>query len=169
MITPFRSQQVSSEGSISYGLTSFGYDIRCGNTFEIYGGGWVLDPKRFQPAESISVLEHEPIIIPPHGFALTYSMERLKIPRSVLGVVLGKSTYARCGLVVNTTPLEPEWEGYITLELSNTTDHPIVVYACEGIAQIVFHEGEPCSVSYADRKGRYQSQDAAIVHPRKST
>lgn len=170
MITPFESRQVShcpdtGNKIVSYGLSSYGYDIRLGNSFRIFEADpktpvLLVDPKNFRDDLYRSQFAHpgEAIIIPPHGFCLSVSVERIFVPRDILVVCIGKSTYARCGLIVNVTPLEPEWEGYITLELSNTTPFPAVVYANEGIAQLIFHEAKGCSVSYADRKGKYQNQ-----------
>lgn len=166
MIEPFVDGQVR-EGVISYGLSSYGYDIRVTNQFKIFTNvhSAIVDPKHFNPQ---SFVDHEGdyCLIPPNSFVLSRTVEYFRIPRNVLTVCIGKSTYARCGLIVNVTPFEPMWEGYVTLEISNTTPLPARVYANEGIAQVLFFEGdEPCEVSYADRKGKYQGQQT-IVLPR---
>ena len=159
MIEPFADRQVR-EGVISYGVSSYGYDMRVADEFRIFHSARfpVVDPKNFS---NDSFLEHqgEDCIIPPNSFALARSVEYFRIPRSVLTVCVGKSTYARCGLIVNVTPFEPEWEGYVTLEISNTTPLPAKVYANEGISQVLFFESdEMCEISYADKKGKYQGQ-----------
>jgi dCTP deaminase len=159
MIEPFVEKQVR-QGVISYGVSSYGYDMRVADEFKVFTNvyGAVVDPKHFS-AEAFVDIKAEVCIIPPNSFVLARSMEYFRIPRSVLTVCLGKSTYARCGLIVNVTPFEPEWEGFVTLEISNTTPLPAKVYANEGIAQVLFFEGdEPCEVSYADKKGKYQGQ-----------
>jgi dCTP deaminase len=159
MIEPFVEKQVR-QGVISYGVSSYGYDMRVADEFKVFTNvyGAVVDPKHFSP-EAFVDIKAEVCIIPPNSFVLARSMEYFRIPRSVLTVCLGKSTYARCGLIVNVTPFEPEWEGFVTLEISNTTPLPAKVYANEGIAQVLFFEGdEPCEVSYADKKGKYQGQ-----------
>jgi len=159
MIEPFEEKLVSS-GVISYGLSSYGYDIRLADEFKIFSNVFseVLDPKNFSPK---SFVEHKGdyVIIPPNSFVLARSLEYFRIPRNVLAIVLGKSTYARMGIIANITPAEPTWEGYLVIEISNTTPLPAKLYAFEGIAQMLFFEAdEPCEVSYADRKGKYQNQ-----------
>jgi dCTP deaminase len=166
MIEPFVDGQVR-DGVISYGLSSYGYDIRVTDEFKIFTNvhSVVVDPKNFTP-QSFVDFKGEVCVIPPNSFVLAQTMEYFRIPRDVLTVCLGKSTYARCGLIVNVTPFEPEWEGYVTLEISNTTPLPARVYAHEGIAQVLFFQSdEVCEVSYADRKGKYQKQQS-IVLPR---
>lgn len=146
---------------ISYGCSSYGYDIRCSNEFKIFTNvnTIIVDPKNFNEDSFVDVKADDYIIIPPNSFALAVSKEYFRIPRDVLGVCYGKSTYARCGIIVNVTPLEPEWEGYLTIELSNTTPLPAKIYANEGIAQIMFLRADnPCKTSYKDRAGKYQSQ-----------
>lgn len=159
MIEPFVEQQ-QREGAISYGLSSYGYDARVGSTFHIFTNvdNAVVDPKAFSDA-SFVVREGDHCIIPPNSFMLAGTVEYFRIPRDTLVVCLGKSTYARCGIIVNVTPLEPEWEGHVTLEFSNTTPLPAKVYANEGVCQFLFLQGasEP-EVSYADRKGKYMGQ-----------
>lgn len=164
MIEPYVDNQVR-EGVISYGVSSYGYDIRVADEFKIFTNVFsaVVDPKQFDPR---SMVDYKgPIcIIPPNSFVLARTVEYFRIPRKVLTVCLGKSTYARCGLIVNVTPFEPEWEGYVTLEISNTTPLPARVYANEGIAQVLFFEAdEECQISYADKKGKYQSQQTIIL------
>lgn len=161
MITPFEENLVSS-GKISYGLSSYGYDARLADEFKIFShsptGHTLIDPKDF---DHNAFIEHtgDYCIIPPNSFVLARTMEYFKIPRNTIVICLGKSTYARCGIIVNVTPLEAEWEGQVTLELSNTTPLPAKVYANEGICQFIFCQGdEPCETSYADRKGKYQGQ-----------
>ncbi|MER3415115.1 MAG: dCTP deaminase [Gemmataceae bacterium] len=147
-------------GVISYGITSYGYDVRIGRRFKVFTNvyGAVVDPKNFSPAAFVDV-EGDFCLIPPNSFALAETVEYFEIPRDVLAICVGKSTYARCGIIVNITPLEPEWRGRITLEISNTTPLPAKIYANEGIAQIVFLRAERvCRVSYADKKGKYQDQ-----------
>jgi dCTP deaminase len=164
MIEPFVDRQVR-EGVISYGVSSYGYDIRVANEFKIFTNVYsaVVDPKNFDP-QSMVDYRGDVCVIPPNSFVLAKTMEYFRIPRSVLTVCLGKSTYARCGLIVNVTPFEPEWEGYVTLEISNTTPLPAKVYANEGIAQVLFFEAdEPCEISYADKKGKYQRQQSIIL------
>jgi dCTP deaminase len=159
MIEPFVDGQVR-EGVISYGLSSYGYDIRVSDEFKIFTNvhSAVVDPKNFNPKSFIDY-KGDICVIPPNSFVLAQTVEYFRIPRSILTVCVGKSTYARCGLIVNVTPFEPEWEGYVTLEISNTTPLPARIYANEGIAQVLFFESdEICSVSYADRKGKYQNQ-----------
>jgi dCTP deaminase len=163
MIEPFVDGQVSSQEGrrvISYGTSSYGYDVRCANEFKIFTNinSAIVDPKDFD-SNSFVDLTADVCIIPPNSFALARTVEYLRIPRRVLTICLGKSTYARCGIIVNVTPLEPEWEGHVTLEFSNTTPLPARVYAHEGVAQIVFLESdEDCLVSYRDRGGKYQQQ-----------
>jgi len=147
-------------GVVSYGLTSYGYDVRVGRHFKVFTNvyGAVVDPKNFSPAAFIDI-EADSCIIPPNSFALAETIEYFEIPRDILAICLGKSTYARCGILVNITPLEPEWRGKITIEISNTTPLPAKIYANEGIAQILFFRAEQvCRVSYADKKGKYQDQ-----------
>jgi dCTP deaminase len=164
MIEPFVRNQVR-DGVVSYGLSSYGYDIRVADEFKIFTNVFsaVVDPKHFDPRSMID-FKGEVCIIPPNSFALARTVEYFRIPRSVLTICVGKSTYARCGIIVNVTPFEPEWEGYVTLEISNTTPLPAKIYANEGIAQVVFFEGdEVCEVSYADRKGKYQNQQTILL------
>ena len=159
MIEPFSEKQVA-DGLISYGLSSYGYDIRIADEFKIFTNihSATVDPKNFDTRSFIDV-KADVCIIPPNSFALARTIEYFRIPRSVITVCVGKSTYARCGIIVNVTPFEPEWEGIVTLEVSNTTPLPAKIYANEGIAQVLFFEGdEPCEVSYADKKGKYQAQ-----------
>ena len=159
MIEPFESGQVRS-GSISYGLSSFGYDIRVATEFKVFTNvhNLVVDPKKFDERSFVDVKDRD-CIIPPNSFALARTVEHFRIPRDVLVLCVGKSTYARCGIIVNVTPLEPTWEGFLTLEISNTTPLPAKIYGGEGIAQLVFFQGdEPPEVAYADRKGKYQGQ-----------
>lgn len=166
MIEPFVDGQVR-ENVISYGLSSYGYDIRVSNEFKIFTNvhSAIVDPKNFNP-DSFIDYTGDICVIPPNSFVLAQTVEYFRIPRDVITVCLGKSTYARCGLIVNVTPFEPEWEGYVTLEISNTTPLPARVYANEGIAQVLFfHADEICETSYADRKGKYQKQQS-IVLPR---
>lgn len=163
MIEPFEPGQVRSvEGArvISYGTSSYGYDVRCAKDFKIFTNinSAVVDPKAFDENSFVDV-HADVCIIPPNSFALAYTLEYLRIPRNVLTVCVGKSTYARCGIIVNVTPLEPEWEGHVTLEFSNTTPLPARIYANEGVAQMLFFESdETCSTSYADRDGKYMGQ-----------
>jgi dCTP deaminase len=164
MIEPFEERQVA-EGVVSYGLSSYGYDLRIADEFEIFTNinSTVVDPKKFDP-KSLSKYKGDCCIIPPNSFALGRSLEYFRIPRNVITLCVGKSTYARCGIITNVTPFEPEWEGYVTLEISNTTPLPAKVYAGEGIAQVLFFEGdEACETSYADKKGKYQRQKVITV------
>ena len=164
MIEPFADSQVRN-GVISYGLSSYGYDIRVANEFKIFTNvhSTVVDPKQFD-LRSMVDFTGEVCVIPPNSFALARTIEYFRIPRSVLTICLGKSTYARCGIIVNVTPFEPEWEGYVTLEISNTTPLPARIYANEGIAQVLFFEAdEPCETSYADKKGKYQAQQSIVL------
>ncbi len=159
MITPFSDRQVR-EGVISYGVSSYGYDIRIGDEFKIFTNinSTVVDPKNFDERSLID-FKGDVCIIPPNSFALASSVEYFKIPRDILVICLGKSTYARCGIIVNITPLEPEWEGHITVEISNTTPLPAKIYGNEGIAQLIFlRADELCEISYKDKAGKYQSQ-----------
>jgi len=166
MIEPFVDRQVR-EGIISYGLTSYGYDMRVTNKFKVFTNVYnaLVDPKHFNPRSFVDI-EAQSIDIPPNSFALAQSMEYFRIPRTVSCIVIGKSSYARCGIIINVTPLEPEWHGYVTIEISNTTPLPARIYANEGIGQVLFLESdEECEVSYADKKGKYQGQQG-IVLPR---
>jgi dCTP deaminase len=159
MIEPFAETQVK-DTKISFGLSSYGYDIRISDEFKIFTNinSTVVDPKRFDPKAFID-FKGDVCIIPPNSFALGRSVEYFRIPRGAMTICVGKSTYARCGIITNVTPFEPEWEGFVTLEISNTTPLPAKVYANEGIAQVLFFESdEVCAVSYADRKGKYQAQ-----------
>ena len=163
MIDPFSEKQVKQEGSrslISYGVSCYGYDVRCAREFKIFTNvhASVIDPKSFDPNSFVAV-EKDICIIPPNSFALARTVEYFRIPRNVLTICLGKSTYARCGIIVNVTPLEPEWEGHVTLEFSNTTNLPAYIYANEGVAQMIFLESEEeCIQSYKDKSGKYQGQ-----------
>ena len=164
MIDPFEDRQVR-HGVISYGLSSYGYDIRVADEFKVFTNinSTVVDPKNFD-ARSFVDLKTDVCIIPPNSFALAKTVEYFRIPRDVLTVCVGKSTYARCGLIVNVTPFEPEWEGFVTLEISNTTPLPAKIYANEGIAQVLFFQSdEACEVSYADKKGKYQKQQGLTL------
>ncbi len=164
MIEPFAERQVRG-GAISYGVSSYGYDIRVADEFKIFTNvnTTIVDPKRFDQ-QSFVDFKGDICIVPPNSFALARTVEYFRIPRSVLTVCLGKSTYARCGIIVNVTPFEPEWEGYVTLEISNTTPLPAKIYANEGIAQVLFFEAdEECHISYADKKGKYQKQQAIVL------
>ncbi|MGE0392199.1 MAG: dCTP deaminase [Vicinamibacterales bacterium] len=159
MIEPFEDRQVR-EGVVSYGLSSYGYDIRVADEFKVFTNinSTVIDPKNFD-ARSFVDIKTDVCIVPPNSFALARTVEYFRIPRDVLTVCLGKSTYARCGIIVNVTPFEPEWEGNVTLEISNTTPLPAKIYAHEGIAQVLFFQSdEVCEVSYKDKKGKYQAQ-----------
>ena len=159
MIEPFEERQVR-HGVISYGLSSYGYDIRIADTFKIFTNVFnsVVDPKAFDPRSFVD-FQGDVCIIPPNSFALGRSVEYFRIPRTVMTICVGKSTYARCGIITNVTPFEPEWEGFVTLEVSNTTPLPAKIYAHEGIAQVLFFESdESCAISYADRQGKYQAQ-----------
>jgi len=159
MIEPFAENQVR-DGVISYGVSSYGYDIRVADEFKIFTNvnSTIVDPKRFDQ-QSFVDFKGDVCIVPPNSFALARTVEYFRIPRNILTICLGKSTYARCGIIVNVTPFEPEWEGTATLEISNTTPLPAKIYANEGIAQVVFFEAdEICETSYADKKGKYQAQ-----------
>jgi dCTP deaminase len=160
MIVPFVDKQVRN-GAISYGLSSYGYDVRVGEDFKIFTNayGATVDPKNFDTKAFVDVKTGTFCTIPPNSFALARTVEYFKIPRKVITICLGKSTYARCGIIVNVTPFEPEWEGHVTIEISNTTPLPAKIYANEGIAQVLFFESdEECETSYADKKGKYQAQ-----------
>jgi len=159
MIVPFSDKQVK-KGVISFGLSSYGYDIRVADEFKVFStkNATMIDPKKFDSKSFVDV-KGKVCFIPPNSFALARTVEYFKIPRNILTICLGKSTYARCGIIVNVTPFEPEWEGYATLEISNTTPLPAKIYANEGIAQIIFLEAdEICQTSYKDKKGKYQAQ-----------
>jgi dCTP deaminase len=164
MIEPFEPGQVRN-GQISYGVSSYGYDIRVADEYMIFTNVYsaVVDPKHFDPRSMVEY-KGDVCVIPPNSFALARTVEYFRIPRNVLTVCLGKSTYARCGIIVNVTPFEPEWEGFVTLEISNTTPLPAKIYSNEGIAQVLFFEGDaPCEISYADKKGKYQKQQSIVL------
>jgi len=169
MIEPFEEKQVkvvNGKRVISYGLSSYGYDLRVGPKFKLFTNIYtsLVDPKNFQE-DSFVDIEGDYCIIPPNSFALAMSVEYFRIPRDVLTLCIGKSTYARCGIIVNVTPFEPEWEGFVTLEISNTTPLPAKIYANEGLAQVLFYKGATvCETSYADRQGKYMRQ-LAITTP----
>jgi dCTP deaminase len=159
MIEPFVDSQIRA-GVVSYGLSSYGYDIRVGDEFKVFTNinTTVIDPKQFDPRSFVDI-KSDVCIVPPNSFALAHTIEYFRIPRDVLTICLGKSTYARCGIIVNVTPFEPEWEGTVTLEISNTTPLPAKIYANEGIAQVLFFQSdEVCERSYADKKGKYLKQ-----------
>ena len=159
MIEPFEEQQVR-EGVVSYGVSSYGYDIRVADEFKVFTNinSTVIDPKAFDPRSFVDV-KADVCIVPPNSFALARTVEYFRIPRNILTICLGKSTYARCGIIVNVTPFEPEWEGTATLEISNTTPLPARIYANEGIAQVLFFESdEVCEISYSDKRGKYLKQ-----------
>lgn len=168
MIEPFEPGQVKSINNhkiISYGTSSYGYDVRCADEFKIFTNinSAFIDPKNFDPKSFVD-LKTDVCIIPPNSFVLARTIEYFRIPRDVLVICLGKSTYARCGIIVNVTPLEPEWEGHVTLEFSNTTNLPAKIYANEGVAQMLFFESdEPCKISYKDRDGKYQGQKGVTL------
>src|SRR5579885_868406 len=172
MIEPFVDRQVKKisdkhPGVISYGLSSYGYDLRVSREFKVFTNVYnsIVDPKNFSSSAFVDIVG-DTCIIPPNSFALARSVEYFRIPRNILTLCIGKSTYARCGIIVNVTPFEPEWEGYVTLEISNTTPLPAKIYANEGICQVVFFvSDEDCEVSYKDKKGKYQAQ-VGIVTPR---
>jgi dCTP deaminase len=164
MIEPFVESQVRGS-AISYGVSSYGYDIRVADEFKIFTNinNTVIDPKNFDPRSFVDV-KTDVCIVPPNSFALARTIEYFRIPRDVLTICLGKSTYARCGIIVNVTPFEPEWEGTVTLEISNTTPLPAKIYANEGIAQVLFFQSdEPCEMSYKDKKGKYQAQTGVTL------
>ena len=169
MIEPFSSNQirVDSDGNklISYGVSSYGYDVRCSKEFKVFTNihSAIVDPKKFDEKSFVDI-NSDICVIPPNSFALARTVEYFKIPRNVLTICLGKSTYARCGIIVNVTPLEPEWEGHVTLEFSNTTNLPAKIYAGEGVAQMLFFESdEECETSYKDRGGKYQGQTGVTL------
>ena len=168
LIKPFEKEQirkVDNKKVISYGVSSYGYDVRCANEFKIFTNTFssVVDPKNFDEKSFVDLHDSE-CIIPPNSFALARTVEYFKIPRSILTLCLGKSTYARCGIIVNVTPLEPEWEGHVTLEFSNTTNLPAKIYANEGVAQMLFFESDQvCKTSYKDRGGKYQGQTGVTL------
>ena len=164
MIEPFEEGQVR-QGGISYGVSSYGYDMRITDEFKLFTNinNAIVDPKHFDSKSFVDV-KGDHCIIPPNSFALARSFEYFRVPRNVLCVCLGKSTYARCGIIINVTPFEPEWEGHVTIEISNTTPLPAKVYANEGIAQVLFFESdEPCLISYKDREGKYQKQTGVTL------
>ena len=164
MIEPYVDTQ-ERKGVISYGVSSYGYDLRVADEFKIFTNvfGATVDPKHFDPKSMVDFVG-EVCIVPPNSFALARSIEYFRIPRGVLTICLGKSTYARCGIIVNVTPFEPEWEGFVTLEISNTTPLPAKIYANEGLAQVLFFEAdEECETSYADKKGKYQKQQSIVL------
>ena len=164
MIAPLTDSQVRN-GVISYGVSSYGYDVRVAGEFKIFTNvfGAIVDPKNFDPKSMVDFVG-EVCVIPPNSFALARTVEYFRIPRNVLTICLGKSTYARCGIIVNVTPFEPEWEGFVTLEISNTTPLPARIYANEGLAQVLFFEAdEECETSYADKKGKYQKQQSIVL------
>ncbi|MCI5052868.1 MAG: dCTP deaminase [Simkaniaceae bacterium] len=172
MIEPFHENLVREnelgEKIVSYGLSSYGYDLRVSNQFKVFTNvhNRIVDPKEFCENSFVDI-EADVCVIPPNSFALAVSVEYFRIPRDVLTLCIGKSTYARCGIIVNVTPFEPEWEGYVTLEISNTTPLPAKIYANEGLAQVVFYQSdEPCEVSYADRGGKYNRQPQLAITPR---
>jgi dCTP deaminase len=164
MINPFNDRQVR-EGVISYGVSSYGYDLRVADEFKIFTNvnSAIVDPKNFDERSFVSV-QASSVLVPPNSFALARSVEYFKIPRDVLTICVGKSTYARCGIIVNVTPFEPEWEGFVTLEISNSTPLPAKIYSNEGLCQILFFQGdEPCETSYKDKQGKYQKQTGIVL------
>lgn len=166
MIEPFEDRQVR-DGAVSFGVSSYGYDMRVADEFKIFTNvnSAIVDPKAFDERSFVS-FSGDVCIVPPNSFALARSVEYFRIPRDVMTLCVGKSTYARCGIITNVTPFEPEWEGFVTLEISNTTPLPAKVYAGEGIAQVIFFQSDDvCEVSYADRKGKYQGQ-VGVTPPR---
>ncbi len=159
MIEPFVESQTRT-GVVSFGVSSYGYDIRVADEYKVFTNLYntVVDPKNFD-SKSFVDMKGDTCIIPPNSFALARTIEYFRIPRDILTICLGKSTYARCGIIVNVTPFEPEWEGHVTIEISNTTPLPAKIYSNEGIAQVLFFQGdEPCAISYKDKKGKYQAQ-----------
>ena len=168
MIEPYEPGQIreaNGQRIVSYGTSSYGYDIRCSNEFKLFTNinSTVIDPKNFDDKSFVNI-DNDFCIIPPNSFALARTVEYFRIPRNVLTICLGKSTYARCGIIVNVTPFEPEWEGYVTLEFSNTTPLPAKIYANEGVAQVIFFESdEVCETSYKDRGGKYQGQSGVTL------
>ena len=168
LIDPFCPSQISS-GVISYGLSSYGYDIRISHQFRVFTNVFnkTVDPKNFKDDSFVVVKDKKFCVIPPNSFVLGVTVEKFKIPREVITLCVGKSTYARCGIIVNVTPFEPEWEGYATLEVSNTSPLPAKIYANEGIAQVLFFESDVvCKQSYADKNGKYQNQQKDITLPK---
>jgi len=174
MIEPFQENQVKWLSSgvggdrplVSYGLSSYGYDLRVADEFKVFTNvlNSIVDPKNFDEKSFVNIKTTDYCVVPPNSFALARSVEYFRIPRDVLTICLGKSTYARCGIIVNVTPFEPEWEGHVTLEISNTTPLPAKIYANEGLAQVIFFRaGESCDVSYADRKGKYMKQRGITI------
>lgn len=175
IIKPFHPNQVKfvvhsetgkTSPALSYGTSSYGYDCRLGNTFKIFTNVYnsIIDPKNFDPKGFVEVESFDPVVIPPNSFALARSHEWIKVPRDVIVLCIGKSTYARCGVIVNVTPLEPEWEGYITIEISNTATLPVRIYPLEGIMQLLFLGGDQtCLTSYADRAGKYNKQSDIVL------
>jgi dCTP deaminase len=164
MIEPFEEKQVRN-GVVSYGVSSYGYDVRVADEFKIFTNVFsaTVDPKNFDTKSMVDFIG-DVCVIPPNSFALARTVEYFRIPRQVLTICLGKSTYARCGIIVNVTPFEPEWEGFVTLEISNTTPLPAKIYANEGLAQVLFFEAdEECEISYADKKGKYQKQQSIVL------
>jgi dCTP deaminase len=164
MIEPFEEKQVR-DGVVSYGVSSYGYDVRVADEFKIFTNVFsaTVDPKNFDTKSMVDFIG-DVCVIPPNSFALARTVEYFRIPRKVLTICLGKSTYARCGIIVNVTPFEPEWEGFVTLEISNTTPLPAKIYANEGLAQVLFFEAdEECEISYADKKGKYQKQQSIVL------
>jgi dCTP deaminase len=164
MIEPFVDEQVRA-GVVSFGLSSYGYDIRVADEFKVFTNinNTVIDPKSFDPRSFVDI-QSDVCIVPPNSFALGRTIEYFRVPRDILTICLGKSTYARCGIIVNVTPFEPEWEGFVTLEISNTTPLPAKIYANEGIAQVLFLQGdEPCERSYADKRGKYLKQTGVTL------
>ena len=171
MIEPFEANQVkyveeNKRRLVSYGLSSYGYDLRVSNEFKVFTNvmNSVVDPKNFDDKSFVDIKTDDYCVVPPNSFALARSIEYFRIPRDVLTICLGKSTYARCGIIVNVTPFEPEWEGHVTLEISNTTPLPAKIYANEGLAQVIFFKsGDSCEVSYADRNGKYMKQRGITI------
>ncbi|CAB4190693.1 Dcd Deoxycytidine deaminase [uncultured Caudovirales phage] len=168
MIVPFEDNRLQrSTGLVSHGVSSYGYDVKLANEFKVFTNVYnsVVDPKHFDPKTFVD-MKTSMCLIPPNSFALARTIEYIRVPRDIMVVCLGKSTYARCGIIVNVTPLEPEWEGHITIEISNTTPLPAKIYAYEGIAQLLFLQGDgPCDISYKDKQGKYQQQ-RGITLPR---
>ncbi|KKQ18341.1 MAG: Deoxycytidine triphosphate deaminase [candidate division TM6 bacterium GW2011_GWA2_36_9] len=168
MIEPFEADQVKQVGNkrvVSYGLSSYGYDLRVADEFKVFSNAYnsLIDPKKFDEKSFVDI-KSDVCIIPPNSFALARSVEYFRIPRNILTICLGKSTYARCGIIVNVTPFEPEWEGFVTLEISNATPLPTKIYSNEGLAQVIFFQAEEaCSISYADRKGKYMKQQGIVI------
>ena len=170
MITPFEDEQIRN-GKISYGLSSYGYDIRVSDEYKIFTNvnNCIVDPKNFDENSFVDY-RGDVCIVPPNSFALARSVEYFRIPRDVLSICVGKSTYARCGIIVNVTPFEPEWEGYVTLEISNTTPLPAKIYSNEGLCQVLFFQSnEVCRISYKDKEGKYQEQYGITLPRMKKT